>query len=491
MPISGMKHAAFTGRSTKARLKPIDYSVDGDFPSERNCSALLDNCVTGRDGRKRLSVPQVVSRAKKVAMTPPAHPSAARDRFEVYRFFNGLSAEGQEGLRKGYTPVPLVKTFLLEHVSSRNGVTPKAPAKIFRRLGLEIRHLDETFLELKAWEKADPAPRLRIAGYLEQYDERFFAFHTAEKAAKAKRQVQRWIGSSPDLDFTWFSGQLLQSLWDRDVSCRGDALFSKLVFRHESVFDLPEDLSQETELEEEEVDQEEGLDDERDDRPERDRRRVRSEIRDRIGPIRKALRNLQGNYPPLNALYALRLPSRIRRGGHDLYQMGQVTNRSDSFEDHRNTVRYLYRTYKSLLENTENSAWLTEERIGGQRAVRFFRGVPLIINFAEELPETTFNRWVELAFKKRNLFRLWGDPVRLGPRKVHVYGADRHLWQPIHLEMTAKRVVAILPKGTCGNTFHRLVTNVQRYVCPKIDVWLGAKPFQQVIDEVPAESDNQ
>jgi hypothetical protein len=47
-------------------------------------------------------------------------------------------------------------------------------------------------------------------------------------------------------------------------------------------------------------------------------------------------------------------------------------------------------------------------------------------------------------------------------------------WQPISLELSATRVVALLPKGTCGNTFHRLVTNVQRHVCPKIDVWLGA-----------------
>jgi hypothetical protein len=114
--------------------------------------------------------------------------------------------------------------------------------------------------------------------------------------------------------------------------------------------------------------------------------------------------------------------------------------------------------------------------------------VPLIINFAEELSEATFNRWMELAFRKTNVFRLWGDPIRLGPRKVHVYGADRHLWQPINLEITAKRLVAILPRGTCGNTFHRLVTNVQRYVCPKIEVWLGAKPFEQLVRDAHSAS---
>jgi len=67
---------------------------------------------------------------------------------------------------------------------------------------------------------------------------------------------------------------------------------------------------------------------------------------------------------------------------------------------------------------------------------------------------------------------------------VHVYGADRHLWQPINMEFTEGGVVAILPHGTCGNTFHRLVTNIQRYVCPKIDAWLGSRPFDSFLDKV-------
>jgi hypothetical protein len=73
--------------------------------------------------------------------------------------------------------------------------------------------------------------------------------------------------------------------------------------------------------------------------------------------------------------------------------------------------------------------------------------------------------------------------------KVHVYGADRHLWQPINLELTDKGIVAILPQGTCGNTFHRLVTNIQRYVCPNIDAWIGSKPFQSLADAMPSEKE--
>lgn len=415
-------------------------------------------------------------------MNRPTAPLAPRDRFDVYRFFNGISAEVQEGLAQGRTRVPLVKTFLLEHVSSRGGRRPIPPTEILKRLGVETRQLDETFLELRVWEQGeeDTAPKPKTAGYLEQYDERFFAYYTADLTEAARQRVNRWVTASPELDLTWFSGQLLQALWDRDVSRRGDHRFSKLVFRHESIFDMPDDMTQAAGEDGQAPEDSAG-----EDRPERDRRRVRSEIRDRIGPIRVALTDLQGTYPPLNALYSLRLPSLVVRGSHDLYQMGQITNRAETFEDHRNTVRYLYRTYKSVLERTEHSAWEgPEEALPSSTARARFKGVPLIINFTERLSEPTFNRWVSLAFQKRNQFRLWGDPIRLGPAKIHVYGADRHLWQPINLEMTDSRIVAILPKRTCGNTFHRLVTNVQRYVCPKVEVWLGAKPFHQLVSEI-------
>jgi len=218
-----------------------------------------------------------------------------------------------------------------------------------------------------------------------------------------------------------------------------------------------------------------------------ERRKASFTMGDRIGRIHEALKKLQKNYAPLHALNMIRFPSRKGRGGHELFQTGQVTNRTDSFEEHRNMVRYLYRIYNSILKATEESAWPT---INKQQTLQVgLKGVPLIIKFAEELSESTFNRWVQMAFQKRNRFKLWGDPIRLGPKKVHVYGADRHLWQPINLELTAEGLVAILPYGTCGNTFHRLITNVQQYVSPKIEAWVGSQPFEDLVRKWPANAE--
>ena len=420
----------------------------------------------------------------------PLAPSNPKDRFDVYRFFNGLSAEAKDGLDRRHTRVPLVKTFLLEHVSSRGNGRPKTPADIFHRLGSETTILDNDFMEVTS-DVIDQDTRkpLRVkTGFLEKYDERFFAYYTCEDSSEAKKRVAKWV-QSPDLDYAWFSSPLLQVLWDKDVSQRGDERFSKLVFRHESIFDMPEDFSKSEESTEGDLDNENDLSSEteeenNEDRFEQEWRKARFEMGDKIGKIKAALFKLQENYDPLHALHAIRVPSHRFRGGHDVYQIGQITNRTDNFEDHRNTVRYLYRIYKTILDFTEEIAWhaisKTETlQVGG-------KGVPLIVKFSEPLSESTFNRWVQMAFQKRNRFKLWGDPIRLGPTKVHVYGADRHLWQPINLELTAKGVVAILPQGTCGNTFHRLVANIQHYVCPKIQAWIGSESFDEVVRRWPS-----
>ena len=408
-------------------------------------------------------------------------PHNPKDRFEVYRFFNGLSAEAKEGIDQRQTRVPLVKTYLLEHVARRGNGQPKPPQEILRSLGAEVNMLDEQFMGL-SFEVIDPEtkrPVRVVTGFLEQYDERFFAYYTCEGINDAKRRVARWV-QAPDLDHAWFSAPLLQALWDQDVSKRGDGRFGKLVFKHESVFEMPDDFAIAQGSTDDESEEELGDDmPPEEDQPELERRKARFEMGDRIGRMREALAKLQRDYDPLYVLYAMRLPSRNARGGHDLYQHGQITNRTDSFEDHRNTVRYLYRIYRKVLEFTESSAW---REITSEKPLRMgLKGVPLIVNFEEPLSEATFNRWVQMAFRKRNTFKLWGNPIRLGPTKVHVYGADRHLWQPINLELTAKGVVAVLPQGTCGNTIHRLVANIQHYVSPKITAWIGSESFDSVV----------
>ncbi len=102
-------------------------------------------------------------------------PSNPRDRFEVYRFFNGLSSEAKEGLDQRRLRVPLVKTFLLEHVACRGNGRPKPPSRIFENLGAVVRPIDDRFMGLD-FKVLDPDTKSALSvttGFLEQYDERF------------------------------------------------------------------------------------------------------------------------------------------------------------------------------------------------------------------------------------------------------------------------------------------------------------------------------
>ncbi len=416
----------------------------------------------------------------------PLGPERPQDRFAVYRFFNGISAEGKEGIDAGRTRVPLVKTFLLEHVAGSGRRAPKPVPELWRHLGAEVAPIDESFFTIiDDFQDTETKKSTRKAvGFVEAYDQRFFAFYTCEKSADAKRRVSRWIQDS-NLDATWFSSPLLQTIWQEDLSRRGEDRFAKLVFKHESIFEMPSDFAEQTAAG---VDEEEFTpdNDSSEEGPEPERRNARFEMGDRIGRIKESLDNLQTAYDPMNALHSLRIPSQTTTGGHDLYQHGQVTNRTGAFEDHRNTVRYLYRIYKSVLDYTERQAWQHFDQ-AGEAATRHMQtgGAPLIVHFHPSLSKETFERWINMAFQKRNRFKLWGQPIRMGPTKIHVYGADRHLWQPINMEITAGGLVALLPRGTCGNTFHRLVANIQHYVSPKIDVWLGSERFDSVVRKWP------
>ena len=106
-------------------------------------------------------------------------------------------------------------------------------------------------------------------------------------------------------------------------------------------------------------------------------------------------------------------------------------------------------------------------------------GAPVSIIFNESLSKETFDYWIKSTFGRvNNRFRLWGNPIILGPKKVHVYGVDKHLWKPIFLELTDKHLIAIVPKGTCGNTIHRLICNIQRYIDPAAKAYIGDMEYK-------------
>ena len=42
-------------------------------------------------------------------------------------------------------------------------------------------------------------------------------------------------------------------------------------------------------------------------------------------------------------------------------------------------------------------------------------------------------------------FPIWGNPIILGPRKMHVYGVNKRSWSQIMLDITSRYVMAVFP----------------------------------------------
>ena len=132
-------------------------------------------------------------------------------------------------------------------------------------------------------------------------------------------------------------------------------------------------------------------------------------------------------YDPLHSLVQLQIPGG-ERGGHLFYHDGRATDRTNSFIEHRATVALVLGLYRRITEHAEAQLWVDTTDVGQDGIT--VTGAPLTIRFGEPLSATTF---------------------------------ARHLW------------------GTCGNTVHRLVTNVQRYLDPKAEVWLGSERYDEAV----------
>jgi hypothetical protein len=283
----------------------------------------------------------------------------------------------------------------------------------------------------------------------------------------------------------WLSGLTFGELWKLVLRLSRPHRFTSLVFRHDSIFDIDTPSTEADEDEDADEEDQNHEEEEEDRQTIIERRETRFKLVDRVGVIQQKLGDLQRLYAPFYAISQLRFPSPVGRGGHDFYDDGRVTNRSESFRDHRNHLLFVVRIYERLLRSTEQEAWYSiQESVSAPGQFGRIVGAPVVIRFQEPLSAGVFDYWIASTFGRRpNRFRLWGHPLRLGPTKVHVYGVDYHLWQPLFLELTSRGCLAVIPTGTCGNTVHRLVTNVQRYLDPGARAYVGDKTYQEMVQE--------
>ena len=359
----------------------------------------------------------------------------------------------------------VTKAFLLETSRTNNGRDAKVALSEGSQAGLEP--VDETLFRMRWLDETEDWALLEVQ------NERYPVIYTEVKSEIANRRIDQLVTRSPLLDRAWLSSSMFQHLWGVVERTFPRHRFSRIVFEHESVYQRLEEDPLEQGEEDDDLD-DDSLEDEQTHQIER--RRARVQITERIGKMQDAVLPWEERYDPLASIVQLRIPA-PDRGGHDIYFDGRFTNRSDSTTAFRQTVHDVVEIYDSSTHQVENAAW--PGMGGGQTGLGI--GAPLLIQFSEPLDSGSFNRWIANLRRKTNRFRLWGTPLMRGSGKVHLYAVDNHLWQPIDLEITRNHVYALLPEGTCGNTVHRLVTNVQRFVQPRVSAFIGENRYEDFL----------
>ena len=391
-----------------------------------------------------------------------------QDRRAYFDYLDRWMVGTVNNLRKRMTTRAMTKAFLLE--TSRSGSPGDAKAALTGSLHQRIEAIDETLFRMRWHSETEDWALAEIE------NERYPVIYTAVDSDVANRRIDQLVARSSLLDRAWFSSSMFQQLWKVVVSAYPPDRFSRIVFEHESVYQRFEgDTLEQNDEDDVEEDPNE------DERPlQAERRRARMQITERIGRMQDAVLPWERQYDPLASIVQLRVPAPTR-GGYDVYYNGRFTNRSDSTTSFRQAVRDVTQRYRVSTKQVEDATW--PAIASANDGLRGSIGAPLLIQFSEPLDLFVFDRWIATLRRKNNRFRLWGTPLSLGPGKVHIYAVDNHLWQPINLEITRSHVYAMLPTGTCGNTVHRLVTNIQRFVQPKVSVFVGDRTYDDFIGE--------
>ncbi len=395
-----------------------------------------------------------------------------KDRQGLYTHFDEYSLArreelNQHSLRKG---TGLLKAFIVE-TSAATRDADIEPS--LRQTGWDLRQIDAQLYEVRS-------PANDFHGFVDAFSPRYLALFTTVPSAVSDPIVKRTIRDTVALDSAWFTSAILDTIW-REFTPPDSLRFATLHYETEPLFDgYTRDVEPEGRLADDEGD----ADDDGHDLGAGERQTDRLEVRTRIGRLRSELPGGSAFGGLLSNLTRMRIPTSSEQGRCDYYHFGKVTNRGDEFRGFRAYLRSVVDFYGAITARIEDRVTFGLERhaVADGAARHTMRGALVTFAFSTPLSLDVFWRFIDLTFERgRGPFRLWGNPIRISDTQVHVYGVDLHLWQEIYLDMSPVRFLLVLPEGTCGNTVHRLASNLKRFIDPRVEIFLGDEPYTEIV----------
>ncbi|MCM3412818.1 MULTISPECIES: hypothetical protein [Bacillaceae] len=386
-----------------------------------------------------------------------------KSREDIFNHLEEYSQSTKEQIDNYKMKNTLLKSYVFETFDqslfeSSNVLTePMNVQNLFGDTKHSLQQIDEELFILNENDK--------LIGFIEQINSRFCTLYTTESSKYSDHLATTYVKKSSILDSLWISGKMYDNFLEEITSIHHPERFTKMKFEFNAMFE--KNFQIQDEIIEHKVSS--------------------VSLVEELGGIVDKLNGVRKYFSSFHSVGSLRFPSHVGKGGHDVYQNGKFTNRSDSFSDHRMQLKQIVGIYQNMTERLEQKTWIEVENIKGKdiSVINSFKASPVTIRFNKPLSSFVFNNFIEYTFPKgREPFKIYGEIKRVNEERVHIYGVDLHLWQNVVLDLSTEEFILFLPKGTCGNTIHRLVTNIQRFLDPQIDVFIGDYPYEGILNQV-------
>lgn len=142
----------------------------------------------------------------------------------------------------------------------------------------------------------------------------------------------------------------------------------------------------------------------------------------------------------------------------DINYKGKFSAKGTLIQAHLDLVEEIKDTYANKLKAIEDEYLFFYEKKEHRVGVS---GSPLLISFKRAIDD--LGRFLDVVVSSKIPFRLTGFKRMLEKDLFLVAGIDLHNGDKFEMEVSTNWIRLYLPKGACGNTALRLVSNLQRY----------------------------
>ncbi|AJC70921.1 hypothetical protein X802_00975 [Thermococcus guaymasensis DSM 11113] len=322
----------------------------------------------------------------------------------------------------------LVKTYVVE-----SNISPKFLQYIFRGLFSSIKVVSLEDYMLYRIDIEDKEKRLQVHFFLDAKDKRFWRVFTLDKAQDVDNTYNKFVNQIKSrLDKLWLSNKLLEKFLN--VSFK-DTYLRSISIKHDET-----PLSTEEEKRENKV----------------------SKLKiDGSGELVNDLLNIIKRHDRFQHMVRLtkigiKIAEKEDRNKfvlEDLYYWGKFTVKGTSLDEHLEFVDNVVSTYRNNLKYIEDS-------LIDYSSLDWEKKIPLVYEFKKEISDLEL--FVKAITSPKEPFRIWGLAKKVENDMYVVIGTDLHNGDNFSLEVTPWWARLYLPKGSCGNTALRLLTNIQQ-----------------------------